>query len=135
MDKEDEEKSPKSAQMKRIGERRKQPKYVFHFDRRWVLYMNEDTKCWMGILQVSSWAIDRFGFHIHFTNPQGSYPGEPLRIVFHLPTGLPISVHMDEKSAKIAVKRLESGIDPMPALDQIDTTLRKWSDTNDDIPF
>lgn len=135
MAEEDGKESQKSAKMRKIGEKRKQPKHQFVFDRRWVLYMDEEKKCWMGILQVSSWAIDQFGFHIHFTNPRGSYPGEPFRIVFHLPTGLPISVHEDEKSAKIAVKRLESGIDPMPTLDQIDTTLRKWSDTNDDIPF
>lgn len=121
--------------MKKVGSVRKKPKYIFQFDRRKVLYMDKERGHWMGIAQVSSWAIRNYGFHIHFTNPNGAYPGEPFRIVFHLPTGLPISVHEDEKSAKIAIKRLESGIDPTPALDQIDMTPRSWSDTNDDIPF
>ena len=128
---EDETKSQASYQMRKIGENRKKPKYVFVFRWSWVLYLPvyEDG---MQRVQASSYVMGEYGYHKYFLNPAGENPFSCWYIVFHVRTGLPMEAFDDEKQAKIKVKRLVAGIDSNSG---IDLTPRDPSNTDDDIPF
>lgn len=131
---EDGTKSQTSYQMKKIGENRKKPKYTFTFRWSWVLYLPTYEDGMRGV-QASSYILGDYGYHIYFLNIHAAEPlkrYEPLYIVFHVRTGLPLEAFEDVKSARIKVKRLVAGIDTNSG---IDLTPRDPQNTNDDVPF
>lgn len=114
---------------RKVGARRKKPKFNWISARRPVLFIDE-KKWGMQTVYASSWALDEWGYHTYFDDP---ITKAQLYIVFHIRSGLPLAgAYLDEKSARIRVKRLETGIDTGTG---IDLTPRNWTQTNDDVPF